>query len=106
LGNQIRDETIIGSALTKTVVTHFDPKTNHCYVDLTVDTADLTAAVRHFTQSLYDGQTKELLAFSSLQKDIKNGSVFVRTDITAETPFDQANDFMNKLMEDDRTPRQ
>jgi hypothetical protein len=37
LGEQLLDETPVGSALTEDQVSHYDPKSNRCYVELTVN---------------------------------------------------------------------
>jgi hypothetical protein len=41
-GEKIMNENIIGIALAQEQVSHYDPKSNRCYVELTVHTADMT----------------------------------------------------------------
>lgn len=53
----------IGPALYADAKSHYDTKTNRCYVEVDVSTADLTDPKWTTTQRLYDGQTKENLAW-------------------------------------------
>ena len=62
LAQQILDENVIGSALTQTQDSHYEPRTNRCYVKLTVHMADLERFEEYNHTLLYDGQTRELLA--------------------------------------------
>src|SRR3990172_1063562 len=41
LGEKILENNTVGSAVTQSQVSHYDPQTNRCYVELTVQTADL-----------------------------------------------------------------
>jgi hypothetical protein len=103
LGDKIKDANLIGPALTQSVVSHYEPRTNRCYVQLTTQTANITAGLTYLNQGLYDGQTNQLLAFVSMEHDVRKGMVFVKTDISGDTGFDQASEFINKMMEDDRS---
>jgi hypothetical protein len=58
------DDNVIGRALTQSQVSHYGPKSNRCYVQLDVMTADLIAPPEKSYRSTfpYDGQTGEILA--------------------------------------------
>ena len=75
LGEKILRENVIGSALTQSEVSHYDPKTARCYVELTVQNADITNPTITSTY-LYDGQTKELLAFAQIEKNVRSCAVW------------------------------
>ena len=68
LGEKILDGNIIGSALAQEHVSHYDPKTNRCYVELDVHMADLSKWDDYRSRNLYDGQTGEILAWTRDQK--------------------------------------
>jgi hypothetical protein len=73
LGKRILDDSFVGSALTQDQVSHYDPRTSRCYVELIVQTADSTKAFDYLNRKLFDGQTKELLAFARIQKESRYG---------------------------------
>ena len=100
LGEKILNGNIIGIALTQEQVSHYDPKSNRCYVELTVQMADLTKVNDYFSRSVYDGQTGEMLAFSSSEKGVKKG--FVMGSAGGGVGFDAANAKIDALMADDR----
>jgi hypothetical protein len=62
LGERILAGNIIGSALTQSQVSHYNPATNRCYVELDVHMADLDKFDEYNTRNVFDGQTGELLA--------------------------------------------
>jgi len=103
LGDKIRDGDVIGSNLTQSVVSHYEPTTNRCYVELTVQTADTTTPLAYLHRVLYDGQTNEMLAFTRVERSLKTGQIFVKAEPLGDTAFEQANGFIDKIMEDDRT---
>ncbi len=74
-GEKILDGNIIGLALTQTQVSHYHPKTNRCYVELTVNMADLSKYEDYYARHLYDGQTGELLASVQRKKGVKTAFV-------------------------------
>lgn len=65
LGDKIFENNLIGSALTQSQVSHYNPNTNRCYVELDVSTVDLTKVGGYHTRTLYDGQTREMLVHIS-----------------------------------------
>ena len=75
LGEKIMEENDIGMALSQ--VSRYDPRTNRCYVELIVLTADFTKSKGVFHRYLFDGQTKELLASASRDNDRPMGGQFL-----------------------------
>jgi hypothetical protein len=65
LGDDLLKGNIIGDALTHDQVSHYNPRDNRCYVSISVSTADLRTPMDKFIYHdyLYDGQTKEMLAY-------------------------------------------
>ena len=78
MGEKTMDDNVIGNALREEQVSHYNPKDNHCYVKLEVSTADLSTPREKFTRDsfLYDGQTKELLAYLYDNGGKKSAEVF------------------------------
>jgi hypothetical protein len=104
LGEKIMEENLIGSALTQSQVSHYNPQTNRCYVELTVQTADLQKA-NYYSRSLFDGQTKEMLAFARVEKGIESGIVYDRQNKPAPLTNEgwvEASNYMDQMMADDR----
>ena len=54
--------TAIGDGLTKDQLSHYDPKSNRCYVQVTVRNTNPAQGDEHFQQYLFDGQTGQMLA--------------------------------------------
>jgi len=105
LGQKILNGNIVGVALTQDQVSHYDPQTNRCYVQLTVQTADLSKPGNYFSTTLYDGQTGDILAFARTEHDKKSGMVFDGSLPDGHDPdrfWNHATDFINGKMEDDR----
>jgi hypothetical protein len=74
-------------------VSHYEPRNGHCYVELSVRTADITQwNVRY----LYDGQTKELLAVSGYE----NGKLFSNVFGSGRHLGESTDDYINKMMLD------
>jgi hypothetical protein len=78
LGRKLLNENVRGPALTQTQISRYNPLTNRCYVELTVQTGDKRKGMAHFTDTLYDGQTVEMLAFTKIENEQKSGMVFDR----------------------------
>jgi hypothetical protein len=98
LGEKIINGNTIGIALDQEQFSHYDPKSNRCYVELSVHTADV-AHLDYAVRYLYDGQTGEMLAWSQIKKGVKTG--FVDFSSGADG-FDAANTKIEALMADDR----
>lgn len=61
---------------------------------------------RFHHETLYDGQTKEIIAFASDEGGKKTANVFVKNDIPSDEKTDwysRSRDFIFNRMEDDRT---
>jgi hypothetical protein len=104
LAETIREENHIGSKLSQSQISNYEPRTNRCYVELTVQTAD-ASKFNYFNRSLYDGQTRELLAFAKIQGAQKAGMVFDKQHVTSSlnnAGFDDANAYIDKMMTADR----
>ena len=106
LGQKILDNNTIGSALTQSQVSHYNPMTNRCYIQLTVQSADLGSG-SYFSNTLYDGQTGDILASATQQKgkkeygNIFNGPTKITVPNPSETTFQSTNDYINEIMTDD-----
>jgi hypothetical protein len=61
LGEKIMRENMVGVALTQSQKSRYDPRTSRCFVELTVQTMDLSKG-DYFALYLFDGQTQEMLA--------------------------------------------
>lgn len=106
LGEKILDNYLVGSALYKSQVSHYDPKSNRCYVLYTVQTADTTKPLDYQHELLFDGQTGEMLA-SLLYKgeDNKSGIVYdPQHQPTTDTHgfYDDTKSYINALMNEGR----
>jgi hypothetical protein len=93
-GNQIMNDNVIGSALTQSQMSTYNPKMRRCYVELTVQSADLSA--NYFATYLYDGQTKSMLAFATIKNGRKSGTVLGRPIYG----FDKTNEYITDMMRD------
>jgi hypothetical protein len=103
LGRKILDNNVVGSALSQSQISHYDPKSNRCYVELTVQTADLTKPQDVFRRYLFDGQTDDMLAVTRIEKGERSGMVFDRhhdiiTDANAR--YDDTTAYIDALMDE------
>ena len=105
LGQKILDNNIVGAALTSSQVSHYNPVTNRCYIQLTTMSANLSND--YFSNYLFDGQTGEMLASATKEKGKKEyGSIFsgpAKTTVSdpSETTFQSTNDYIGEIMNDD-----
>lgn len=105
LGDKILKNTVAGSELTKNQVSRYDPKTNRCYVQLTVWNANLPKGDEYFHQYLYDGQTGQVLAAIHREKGTRYGDIYNNPSPMNGTPDElylDASLFISKMMVDDR----
>lgn len=100
MGEKIKANNVIGSALTQEVISHYDPKSNRCYAELDVNTADLSKFDDYNSRTVFDAQTGEMLAH--VQRKNGNKTAFVRDGGGKITDFDTAILKMDELMADDR----
>lgn len=105
LSQKILDDNIIGNALHQSQVSHYNPATNRCYSQLTVQSTSLSGD--YFSNYLYDAQTRDILAWASQEKGKKEfGNIFngpAKTSVSdpSETTFQSTNDYINEVMSDD-----
>jgi len=93
-------KTLSVSALAQDQVSHYDPKTNRCYVELDVHQADLTRLDEYSARYLHDGQTGEILAWSQSKNGVQTG--FVSGALGLNSDASTANAKIDDLMADDR----
>ena len=111
LGDKVMSENYIGSALTHNQISHYNPETNHCYVKLEVSTADLTTPKERFIRDeyLYDGQTKESLAYAYWDGNQKSAMIFSDSlkkfvhDPTLPT-YEETDNLIDQFVAEDRKP--
>ena len=104
LGEKILKNTAIGDALKKDQLSHYEPKTNRCYVQLTVSNADLTKGDEHFQQYLLDGQTGQVLAAIRREKGTRSGDIYIDPSPlngNSDELYLDASMFISKVMADD-----
>jgi hypothetical protein len=105
LGEKIMQNTVVGDALKKDQVSHYEPKTNRCYVQLTVWNPDLAKGDDYFQQSLFDGQTGQVLAAIRREKGTRSGEISVDPyppNGNSDELYIDASMFISKMMADDR----
>jgi hypothetical protein len=104
LAEKFLEENAIGSALTQFQISNYEPRTNRCYVEFTTQAIDPSKLDYH-NRTLFDGQTREILAFAKTEKGQKAGMVFDRqhqsTGLT-NAGWDDANAYIDKMMTADR----
>jgi hypothetical protein len=103
-GQQILQGNFIRSALYQEQFSRYSPSTNRCYVEMRVETIDPNKDVDRFGQYLYDGQTKEMLAFAQIQNGKKSGRVFDpyhRTMSYENAGWDDASEYIDAVMSDE-----
>jgi hypothetical protein len=99
------EENTVGIALTQSQVSHYEPRTNRCYIAITVQTANMNVTSALIRRSLYDGQTKELLAWTSWERGRKAGMVYDKQHkmtTWANGGWDDADAYIEGMMADDR----
>jgi len=105
LGEKIMKNTVLRDALKKDQVSHYEPKSNRCYVRLTAWSGDLAKESEYFQQSLFDGQTGQELAAIRREKGIRSGDIFIDPSPLNGNPDElylDASSFIDKMMADDR----
>src|SRR5262249_19590781 len=102
LAEKLRGQYPVGIALTQDGVSHYDPKTNRCYVELSAQPADLSKTGETYSRSVFDGQTGEMLAHVHKEKDGRL-SAYVKDNVANVTDYYAALAKIESLMADDRT---
>lgn len=75
-GEEILASNAIGFAAYQDQFSRYFPRTNRCYVEMLVLTMTSDERSDRIGRFLYDGQTKELLAFMQIKDGKKSGRVF------------------------------
>ena len=104
-GQQILAANFIRSAIRQEQVSRYNPRTSRCYVEMQVQTLDREEHVERFGRFLYDGHTKELLAFAQIRDGKKSGRVFDlnhRTTSFENAGWDDASEYIQTMMMDDQ----
>jgi hypothetical protein len=105
LGEKIMKNTVIGDALKKDQLSHYEPKTNRCYVRLTVWNATLGNGDEYFQQYLFDGQTGQMLAAIHRENGVKSGDIYsdpAPSQGNSDEMYVDASIFISQTMADDR----
>jgi hypothetical protein len=103
-GEQILAANFIRAAVSQDQVSRYSPRTSRCYVEMRVETLDREEDLERFGRFLYDGHTKELLAFAEIKDGKKSGRVFDlyhRTTTFENAGWDDANEYIHTMMMDD-----
>jgi hypothetical protein len=99
LGNKFLDDLVVFRPLTKSITSRYDPRTNHCYGDVVTQNPHSF----YHNRTLVDLQTGEPLAYAKTEKSKKVGMVSGRlTDMRDDLGFSDANEYIDKLMQEDR----
>jgi hypothetical protein len=78
-------------------VSHYDPRTNRCYVEVTEQSGST------YHRYLYDGQTKEILAHASTIKGKREGEISDnQRNPTGGNNYDDASKYIDQMMAEDR----
>ncbi len=76
LGEKLLQENALEPDFAHQQTSHYQPRTNRCYVEINVHSANIISPDYQLTRYLYDGQTKELLAMSKVE--LKNNKQYGR----------------------------
>jgi hypothetical protein len=104
-GEQILAGNVVSAAVYQEQFSHYSPRASRCYVEMRVETIASDAHADRFGRFLYDGQTKELVAFAEIKDGKKSGRVFDLSHHTMtfeNSGWDDASDYIYRMMADDR----
>jgi len=104
-GEQILAVNAVRSAAYQEQFWRYHPQTNRCYVEMRVQTLAFDEHADRFGRFLYDGRTKELLAFAQIKDARKSGRVFDLNHHTISFEnggWDDAVEYIYAVMTDDR----
>lgn len=105
LGEKIVKNAIAGDDLNKEQLSHYEPKTNRCYVRLTVWNANLGKEDEYFQQYLLDGQTGQVLAAIRREHGARSGDIYSDPSPAqgnSDEMYVDASIFIGQMMADDR----
>jgi hypothetical protein len=95
LGQKILDSHPVNPSTGEYQISHYEPRTNRCYVRL--DRISLESTTSDYSRLLFDGQTGESLAFVEAKNKNKIGRV-----AKGDVGWEKANQFIDEMMTDDR----
>ncbi len=104
-GEQILAGNVIGAAVYQEQFSHYSPRTGRCYVEMRVQTIASEEQADRVGRFLYDGRTRELLAFAQVKNGKKTGRVFDlshRTTTFENSGWDDASEYIYRMMAGDR----
>jgi hypothetical protein len=104
-GEQILAGNFMRSAVYQEQFSRYSMQRNRCFVEMRVQTIMPEENSDRVGRYLYDGQTKELLAFAHIKDGKKSGRVFDlnhRTISFENAGFDDASDYIYAMMARDR----
>lgn len=105
LGEKILKNTPADDKLQKDELSHYEPKTNRCFVRVTVWNANLGKGDEYFHQYLFDGQTGQMLAAIRRENGVKSGDLYSEPSPSqgnADEMYVDASIFISQMMADDR----
>jgi hypothetical protein len=94
---------LVGPALTSEVLSHYNPETNRCYVQVKATKNFLfthpSTPENYLTIAVYDGQTKEMLVFADQEGDKSHGVIWTKQSFNDRyVTVDKASDEIDRLM--------
>lgn len=105
IGNKIaidKADKFVGSDIVQEHSSHFDIKTDRCYVELDEKMGDPAKFLDYYSQALYDGQTGELLAIASVDRDKKSSTNSLGALVSQD--YDSTKGAIDSLMADETKP--
>jgi hypothetical protein len=103
LAQKMLEDLAHGPAITAWQVSHYHPRTNRCYVQIT--TQNIEDQNKSTGVNLYDGQTEDLLAFIKIDKGRRVGIVFDwrhTPESLTNAGWDDTNEYIDQMMAEDR----
>jgi hypothetical protein len=104
-GQQILAANTVRAAVYQEQFSHYSPRRGRCYVEMRVEIMASDGEADRFGRFLYDGDTRELLAFAQIEGGKKSGRVFDldhRTRTFENDGWDDASAYIYQIMADDR----
>ena len=103
LGQKMLEDNVRHGAPFISQVSHYDPRTNRCYVELTGFGG--TGAEANYDRELFDGQTKQKLAQAVKGKDGRSGGMVFDKQYNRgieNDGWDYTNSYIDQMMAEDR----
>lgn len=104
-GQQILASNTVRAAVYQEQFSRYSLRRGRCYVEMRVEIMASGGEADRFGRYLYDGDTKELLAFAQIEGGKKSGRVFDldhRTTTFENSGWDDASAYIYQMMADDR----